>query len=56
MSESQPTSGVVWTFLYIAASDLIPQLQRERRLVPSLWQLGLVLAGVFVMALPLMLE
>jgi zinc and cadmium transporter len=44
------------TFLYIAASDLIPQLQRERRLGPSLWQLGLVLAGVFVMALPLMLE
>ncbi len=41
---------------YIAASDLIPELRRERRVGTSLWQLGLVLLGVAVMVLPLLLE
>jgi len=44
------------SFLYIAASDLIPELRRERQVGTSLWQLGLVLLGVAVMALPLLLE
>jgi zinc transporter ZupT len=44
------------SFLYIAASDLIPELRHERRVGTSLVQLGLVLLGVAVMALPLVLE
>jgi len=44
------------TFLYIAGSDLIPELRNERRLGPSLRQFGLVLGGILVMALLLWLE
>ena len=39
------------SFLYIAGSDLIPELQRERRVSTSLWQAGLVLVGIGLMAL-----
>jgi zinc and cadmium transporter len=38
-------------FLYIAASDLIPELHRERRPGAVAWQIVLVLLGVGVMAL-----
>jgi zinc and cadmium transporter len=44
------------SFLYIAGSDLIPELQRERRLSTSLWQSLLVLLGVVLMALLSLLE
>jgi zinc and cadmium transporter len=39
-------------FLHLAASDLIPELQRERRPAASVRQMGLVLAGIAVMAAP----
>jgi zinc and cadmium transporter len=38
------------SFLYIAGSDLIPELQRERRVLVSVWQALLVLLGIFLMA------
>ena len=38
------------SFLYIAASDLIPELHRERRPAAVLQQVALVLLGVAVMA------
>jgi zinc and cadmium transporter len=43
-------------FLYIAASDLIPELRRDRQAGSAVRQLGLVLLGASVMALPLLLE
>src|SRR5690606_13075408 len=39
------------SFLYIAGSDLIPELRRERRISTSLSQAALVLLGVALMAL-----
>jgi zinc and cadmium transporter len=44
------------SLLYIAASDLIPELRRERQLGTSLGQLILVMLGVAVTALPRLLE
>ncbi|HET8656117.1 MAG TPA: ZIP family metal transporter, partial [Longimicrobiaceae bacterium] len=44
------------SFLYIAGSDLIPELQREHRLSTSLWQSGLVLLGIGLLALLSVLE
>lgn len=38
-------------FLYIAASDLIPQLHKKRRLRTSIIQIIMLLAGVFIIAL-----
>ena len=40
------------SFIYIAASDLIPELRRERGLRTAVWQVVLVLLGVVVMGLP----
>jgi zinc and cadmium transporter len=39
------------TFLYIAASDLIPELQREQRTSRSVVQVSLVLCGALVLML-----
>jgi zinc and cadmium transporter len=43
-------------FLYIAGSDLIPELQHELKLSTSCWQLFLMLLGVGVMALLVLFE
>ena len=43
-------------FLYIAASDLIPELRREEHPATSMWQIGLVLLGIGLMALPRFLD
>jgi zinc and cadmium transporter len=39
------------TFLYIAASDLIPELQREHRTIRSVAQVSLVLSGALLLML-----
>lgn len=44
------------SFLYIAGSDLIPELQHEHRLATSLWQILLIAGGIAVMALAGRLE
>ena len=44
------------SFVYIAMSDLIPELQKERRLERSALQLVWMIAGIGVMALMLLLE
>ena len=44
------------SFLYIAASDLIPELRRERHPAASVRQLGLVLSGIAVMAAPMLMR
>jgi len=36
-------------FIYIAASDLIPELHKERKLTNSLWSFGLVVAALVFM-------
>ena len=38
-------------FVYIAAANLIPELQHERGLRISVWQTTLVIAGIAVMGL-----
>lgn len=43
-------------FLYIAGSDLIPELHHEVRASRSLWQLISIIMGIGVMALLLLLE
>jgi len=43
-------------FLYIAGSDLIPELHHEVRLSTSLWQFVLILLGVGIMASLVLLE
>ena len=43
-------------FIYIAGSDLIPELQHERELVPSLSQFGMVVVGAGLMFILLWLE
>lgn len=43
-------------FLYIAGSDLIPELQHEVKLSKSLGQLILIMLGIGVMALLILLE
>lgn len=43
-------------FIYVAMSDLIPELQKESRLRQSVLQLVWMLAGIGVMALLLLLE
>jgi zinc and cadmium transporter len=43
-------------FLYIAGSDLVPELHHEERFVRSLAQFGLILLGVGIMALLTLLE
>lgn len=44
------------SFIYIAMSDLIPELQREPQIRRSLLQLAFMVAGIGVMALLLLLE
>lgn len=44
------------TFIYIAATDLIPELHKEPEPAKSLVQLGALLAGIGVMAALLVLE
>lgn len=44
------------SFIYIAMSDIIPQLNKERSLKKSFWQLIAFVLGVVVMALLLRLE
>jgi zinc and cadmium transporter len=43
-------------FLYIAGSDLIPELHHEVKVLRSLLQFVMILLGVGVMALPIFLE
>lgn len=43
-------------FIYIAGSDLIPELHKERGIVTSLLQLAALLVGIGVMVLLLLLE
>lgn len=43
-------------FLYIAGSDLIPELHHEVKASTSLWQLILIVLGVAIMALLLLVE
>ena len=43
-------------FVYLAAADLIPELQRDRSLKGSLAQVGLMIGGVGVMALFVLIE
>ncbi|HSA59736.1 MAG TPA: ZIP family metal transporter [bacterium] len=43
-------------FLYIAGSDLVPELHHEERLSSSIAQFGLILLGVGIMALLTLLE
>lgn len=43
-------------FLYIAGSDLIPELHHEVKASTSLWQLLLIVLGVAIMAVLLVLE
>lgn len=38
-------------FLYIAGSDLIPELQHDVKILTSLWQFVLIILGVGIMAL-----
>lgn len=40
------------SFLYIAASDLVPELHRARQAPAAAWQIGLILLGVGLMCLP----
>lgn len=44
------------SFLYIAGSDLIPELHKESRVVQSFIQLLCLIAGVAIMAALLLLE
>lgn len=44
------------TFLYIAASDLVPELHRVRTVGASLRQIALIMLGVTLMLLPATLE
>ncbi|HEY4523189.1 MAG TPA: ZIP family metal transporter [Candidatus Paceibacterota bacterium] len=44
------------SFIYIAMSDLIPELQKEHRLVRSAFQLAWMIIGIGIMALLLLLE
>ena len=43
-------------FIYIAGSDLIPELHREVKLSTSIWQLVSIIAGIVIMALLTLLE
>jgi len=43
-------------FIYVAASDLVPELRREESRSATLGQIGLVLLGIGMMALPRLLE
>lgn len=43
-------------FIYIAGSDLIPELQHDVKVTTSLWQFALILLGVGIMALLIFLE
>ena len=43
-------------FLYIAGSDLIPELQHDVKVSTSLWQFILIILGVAIMALLVFLE
>ena len=43
-------------FIYIAGSDLIPELNKEIRLSKAIYQLAAIVSGVIVMALLLFLE
>lgn len=43
-------------FLYLAGSDLLPQLHRESKPTTSLWQMILMLLGVGIMASLILLE
>jgi zinc and cadmium transporter len=43
-------------FLYIAGSDLIPELQHDVKVSTSLWQFILIILGVGIMAVLIFLE
>jgi zinc and cadmium transporter len=43
-------------FLYIAGADLIPELHKERRFIPTLFQFVAFISGIAIMALLLLLE
>jgi zinc and cadmium transporter len=43
-------------FVYIAASDLVPELHRVRTPRAGAWQLALILLGIAVMGVPALLE
>lgn len=43
-------------FLYIAAADLVPELQRERNLRASVWQVAWIGLGIGLMLLPALVE
>jgi len=40
-----------WLFIYIAASDIIPEMHKENQIVQSIFQIALLLVGIFVMLL-----
>jgi zinc transporter ZupT len=43
-------------FLYIAGSDLLPELHHEVKLSTSFWQMVLMILGIAIMALLVFLE
>jgi len=43
-------------FIYIAGSDLIPELQKDNKFSKSFWQLACIVAGTGIMVLLLMFE
>lgn len=43
-------------FIYIAGSDLLPELQHDVKVVRSLLQLALILLGIGIMALIVLFE
>jgi len=43
-------------FIYIAGSDLIPELQHDVKVTTSLWQFALIVLGIGIMALLIFLE
>jgi len=40
-----------WLFIYIAASDMIPEMHKENKITQSIFQIALLLVGIFVMLL-----
>lgn len=40
-----------WLFIYIAVSDMIPEMHKENQIVQSILQIVLLLVGIFVMLL-----
>ncbi len=44
------------SLIYIAASDIVPELQHERTAIGGLWQVGLMILGFVVVSLPVFLR